>query len=128
MSRQAAPSGVACSIYISLPNDSTICFMKKGTFVMLLGCAVAMNAVASEVGVTPADSSRSASALCQIDEIIIEEDIARLPVVTADPASAAIDTTANYDFSRANARKAPTSSLMPSVVNGAPGFTFSCVF
>ena len=63
---------------------------------------------ASEVGVTSDDSSRSASALCQIDEIIIEENIACLPVVTADPASAAINTTANCDFSRTNARKAPT--------------------
>lgn len=78
---------------------------------MLLGSVVALNAAAAEVGTTMADSSLSVIVMPEFQEIEINESVELLPVVTADLASAAIDTTANYDFSRANARKAPNPSI-----------------
>lgn len=108
---QAAPSGVACCIYISLPNDSTICFMKKGTFIMLLGSFAAMNAAAANVGTTTADSSLSAIPVPEIQEITIEESVEYLPVETVDIATATIDTAAIYDFSRTYASKGQNPSI-----------------
>ncbi|MDE5595565.1 MAG: DUF3943 domain-containing protein, partial [Muribaculaceae bacterium] len=85
--------------------------MKKGTFIMLLGSVVAMNAAAAEVGTTTADSSLSAITMPEINEIIVEENIEYLPVVTADLATATIDTAANYDFSRAHMSKGQNPSI-----------------
>ena len=78
---------------------------------MLLGGAVALNAAATENGTTTAVSDLPAIGEPTVNEIIIEENIEYLPVSTVDLASATIDTTANYDFSRENAKKAPNPSI-----------------
>ena len=78
---------------------------------MLLGGAVALNAAATENGTTTAVSYLSAIGEPTVNEIIIEENIEYLPVSTVDLASAPIDTTANYDFSRKNAKKVPNPSI-----------------
>lgn len=79
--------------------------MKKGILILLLGFVVALDCAANEKGYLPAINDNA------VRYLEIYDNIEYLPIEIVDVASAQIDTTYNYVFSRAHARKAAAPSI-----------------